>query len=161
GLVYALILVAAFCWARFIQPSMTGRPRPTGVRVGLVAGAVVVAAGLAAAFWYGRNLVETGNPVGVARVRVAGITLFDGPLDSERSAATSLWRQFRFGNAADWRILLGQMRKELGSLFIVSVLGACVASWFGAAASAPRPRLERALLAGLVVATGIAYWTTP
>ncbi len=159
GLVYAGLIVAALSAAWLMQPAAPG-PRVTGTRADLVGAAVALAGILSGGFWYARNLLQTGNPLGFAGVTVAGMTLFNGPLDADTIAATTLWRQFHFDNATHWHILLGQVRKELGSLFGASLLGAAAVAAFGPRTSHPLRR-EASLLAGLVAATALAYWTTP
>jgi len=129
------------------------------MRSAVAATGVLVAAVLARTFWYGRNFVQTGNPLGFARVQVAGITVFNGALDANTIVATTLWTQFRFGNARDWQVLVGQVHKQLGPVFVISVVAACIAAFLGA-----RPLQRRRgthLVAALVLATGLAYWATP
>lgn len=80
GLSAAALVVAAWAAARLWQ-----RPR---ARAALRELATVVAlCALGGGIWLVRNWVETGNPLFPARVRVAGLTVFDAPADPVRACA--------------------------------------------------------------------------
>jgi hypothetical protein len=54
--------------------------RLTSRRAGTAVGGTVVAGLLLAGWWYARSALETGNPLYPFEVRLAGTTVFDGPL---------------------------------------------------------------------------------
>jgi len=160
GLAYAACLAATYGWSWLTEP--TGlRVRSLGWRAAVLTGAAALAGALAGLYWYARNFIETGNPLGFVRVAVAGVTLFAGPLDRGTIAATTLWTQFHVANLAHWTVLLEQVWKQLGSLFLLSLVGACGLRLF----RRPHDRVTRpdhlVVLLGLLIASALAYWTTP
>ena len=138
--------------------------------VGIVAGAalgpgtrpprralVVVAPALAVgAFWYVRNLLETGNPLGLVRLTVAGTTLLPGSIDPAELARTTLASRFDLGDPmhrhAAARLLAGKtglpgLLLALGSLGLVR---------------APRVRARpTAIVLAVLVACAALYVTSP
>ncbi len=160
GLVYAACLAATFAWT-WLTEARAERSDSLGWRSALLAGAAALGGALAGLFWYARNFVETGNPLGSVRVAVGGILLFPGPLDQSRIASTTLWTQFRGTNLAHWAVLLAAVREQLGLMFLVSLLGACGLRFF----RRPRGRVMRRdhflMFMGLLIASALAYWTTP
>jgi len=159
GLIYAACLVPAFAWAWLADPRLPAGM--VGWRGAVLTGVALAGGAVVGLFWYTRNLVETGNPLGFVRVVIAGVTLLSGPLDSGRIAATTLWTRFDVGRLSHWGILLEQTWKRLGAPFVLGLLGAHGVRLF----RHPHGRITRrdhlVLLVGLLIATAVAYWTTP
>ncbi len=72
GIMVLVVLAGRRVWSRLRE----GRPRLLVARLALIA--VVFSVGCA--FWYGRNAIDTGNPLYPINVRVAGVEVFHGPV---------------------------------------------------------------------------------
>jgi hypothetical protein len=113
-------------------------------------------------FWYVRNFVELGNPLGYFRVQVAGVTIFPGTLSiSEIRRATSLANVFEPTNAEHWKILRSQTLSALHLPFFV--MAACALCAAGALRSRRNHIKTEYLLTtlALLVGTGLLYGMTP
>ena len=138
--------------------------------VGIVAGAalgpgtrpprralVVVAPALAVgAFWYVRNLLETGNPLGLVRLTVAGTTLLPGSIDPAELARTTLASCFDFGDPMHRHAAAHLLAGKTGLPGLLLVLGS-----FGLV-RAPRVRARpTAVVLAVLVACAALYVTSP
>ena len=85
GVIWGVVLVAtALTLLVFAQ-----RRRRIGRRAAVVAAAALVAACVAlGSFWYIRNWVDLGNPAYPFSVEIAGIELFDGPIEVQEILTT-------------------------------------------------------------------------
>jgi hypothetical protein len=121
GLAYALVLIAAFAalaWAPAKDPSRA--PVKASGAAWMVAAIIGVLAIAVAGFWYARNLVEFGNPLGFVAVRIAGLTLFAGnPGVGGGLSGTTLIHLFDVGNLSHWLILGKTIAYFLGIPFVV------------------------------------------
>jgi len=105
-----------------------------------------------AAFWYLRNFVELGNPLGHVRVALLGHTVFPGDLSRAELWHTTFFALFRPLDGADWRALWTAGRQWLGlgfALLLVAAAAALVAE--GSRREGRRP----ALLVVLLLAAGV------
>ncbi len=162
GPVYAtLALCVVVVWhlavSRRIAPrsGAGGRRGSSAIRIGV---AVVVALALAG-FWYLRNFLELGNPLGEVQLQVIGKELFAGELTRAQLQQTTFWSVWRPGDVADWRALLAAAREWMGWIMIPlvgSYLAALVGGW-----GSRRARWVTGLLLGLVVVCGGLYAITP
>jgi hypothetical protein len=57
------------------------------------------------AFWYVRNILIAGNPLGFLAVDIAGLIHLDGDLSRPELQKTALSNVFRLGEADDWGVL--------------------------------------------------------
>jgi hypothetical protein len=155
GLIYVAVafLVLCFSAARRRQKG----PAPSAVLVAGLGGAAGVFVGC---FWYARNWIETGNPLGPVRVAIGSLTL-PGVYDLGHFRATSLARVFEFWSPADWDILFGaawvQFAWPLVALLLLSL--PCLAALFVPRASTYRRGALTAI--ALAVATFALYILTP
>lgn len=73
-------------------------------------------------FWYVRNLIEVGNPLGHVQVRIAGQAIFEGDLTSGRIYETTMLYLFDPGNAQHWKTFAEQVQAQLHLPFLVLLL---------------------------------------
>ncbi len=160
GLLYAALALVAIGVLLVLRRGRR-QSRPAG-RGEVAAGVLGVLAGLAiGGFWYARNWIEAGNPLGAVSVKVWGLTLFPGKYEIEHFRSTSLARVFDIWSPADYHILSDQLREQFGwGLAALAVLGALALP----ALFVGRKRTGRAPLIGLlalVAATAYLYVLTP
>lgn len=113
GLPYAgWLAITAICFGFVRSPAGSAR-RLVGA---LVLGVPV------AAFWYLRNLVEVGNPLGLVPLSVAGVTVFEGAIARERVVGATVAAVFHPSERSHWAILAAMWRDQLGLPFLASSL---------------------------------------
>ena len=161
GLAYGLLLVLGVggAWIA-VRRRAEGSPPPPRLSpwVGVAALACSLFVGC---FWYVRNLVQVGNPLGSVAVRLAGHTIFAGGVDPRAIYGTTLAGVFDARNWHDWQVLVEALWKNLHVPFLVSLYGALLLPV--ALARPARAPGRAALLAvgALCVATWLLYWNTP
>jgi hypothetical protein len=109
-------------------------------------------------FWYVRNLVSCGSPLGNIGVKLGPFELFSGTIFPDALIATTLAGQFAFGRLQDWVTLLEQLWALLGvpgALLGVLTLAAPLTVL---GTHRLRHRLALALVLGASV---VLYWHTP
>lgn len=164
GLIYGLVAVVSLVvWSSDTRlRSRNEAAVPVG-RSGQVAllgwalGTLFVVGG----FWYIRNLLEIGNPLGDLRVQIAGITVLPGEIDTQSIGRTTLLSLFRWTELSHIRILVGQVKEELGLPFALLVPGVLLSIL---CILRPTERLSRRLACSLLVllaVLAVLYWTTP
>ena len=112
-------------------------------------------------YWYIRNLVEVGNPLGCVRVEFAGHELFPGRFGFADIHPTTLAASFDFLKWAHWKVYLGQIWEQLhGPFVILAALASLLPLPF---VSRPNFASSKGLagLFGLLAITACLYWTTP
>jgi hypothetical protein len=82
GLPVLLVIAAPRAWRGIVESS----PRRRLARLALLA----VLFGWGGAYWYARNALATGNPLYPHEVRLLGVTLFHGPVETWKTAQ-ELW----------------------------------------------------------------------
>lgn len=136
---------------RWLDPR---RPAPAVILLSLAL------ASMNAGFWYVRNLVTVGNPLGLVAVKGLGVTIFDGPIAPADLRRSTLAAVFDPLAGRDWTIFLTQLAANLGAPFIVLVAGAIL---LPVAMQGGRPdrRWPAILVAVLLAATVTLYLVTP
>jgi hypothetical protein len=79
---------------------------------------------LAGTFWYWRNWLELGNPVGLLRVGIGGITLFPGFDTIPPLRQTTLAGVFDPSAMTDWQILYQAIAAQLSLPFALLMMAA-------------------------------------
>jgi len=113
-------------------------------------------------YWYLKNLVEIGNPLGDIQVSLAGVLLFPGSMELSTLRQTSLASLFHFTDFSHWKILILQSMVRLQLPFLALVLQTLLLPKL---LLTKRKLTYNRLLFGLcclvLVGTGYLYWTTP
>jgi hypothetical protein len=148
GLVYdaALLTAAAFC-------GLIALPRRGARRVLLLLGPAAIVGSV----WYVANLLRVGNPLGLVRVEIAGVTLFPGTLAPGHLGGLSLLGLFRPTDPADWSIV-GHIAARQLALPFIGLVAAAVSGLFSPPSAWRRPRLFVTLVALLCA---LLYAATP
>jgi len=113
GLQFAAVVLAAAC---FLHRGRIVRMPPCALVVVLPAFAVGI-------FWYARNFVTLGNPLGLVRVAVGGHTILPGPLEPSTIAHTTLLATFDARDPAHRAIVEQALRVKLGLPFLLLFVG--------------------------------------
>lgn len=124
GLVYLLLIVMTILIAR--RPFAGEVPARVVGELRRPARAVVILSVLMslmnAGFWYGRNLMTSGNPLGLLKVTLFGFPILHGPVMASELSRSSLAAVFRIGDPGDWVILLKQLAVHFGTPSAVLVI---------------------------------------
>ncbi len=89
----------------------------------VVCGSAIAVLGL---WWYARNIVLSGNPLGFVAVPRLG---WHGVIDADYIKRTSLLHTFHPGNIHHWMIMLGSLAAVIGPLAPVGVAAGTLAAW--------------------------------
>ncbi len=161
GILYAVLLAVAFVLMQMVSErrSQTGAWKLSQV-VSLCA-ILCLSILFIGGFWYVRNFVERGNPLGVVKVQVAGITIFPGAMDKSQIHKTTLAHLFDVTNLRHWRILGGQLVEQL-QLPLWAIGGLSLLWLFSLLLGRRTCKVEYLLgIAVLLMGGGFLYWTTP
>jgi hypothetical protein len=108
-------------------------------------------------FWYARNLLETGNPLGLLHLAVHGTTVLPGSVESAALARTTLASRFDPGDPSHRDILGRLLAAKLGLPGLLLFCGS-LGLMRKEAHAARRPVV---VVLGLVIACTLLYVTTP
>ncbi|GAP97612.1 hypothetical protein [Leptolyngbya sp. NIES-2104] len=115
---------------------------------------------LLGSFWYLKNFLSIGNPVGLLRVQIAGIQLFPGTVDPSKVKITTLAAAFRWLNPSDWLVVIKQVILQFGVPF--GLIGLQLVICAVIMALRPQDFKKATMLPGmLIVAIVILYVYTP
>lgn len=113
-------------------------------------------------FWYLRNLIEIGNPIGYINIQIGDVVIFPGNLKfTERIRRTTLASLFELTNPLHWKVLVEQVNIQLHVPFMAMTLQALLLPLTFVAG---QRRTKKEHLMGLVIlliGTGFLYWITP
>jgi hypothetical protein len=158
GLLVLMTLIARRVGLPWTPPRTGIEPRgPPTVVVGLSLLVGLTTAG----FWYARNLITAGNPLGMVGVSLFGVPIFHGPMSASELSRSSLAAVFRVSDTRDWAIFLKQLAVNLGLPFALLAVAAGALVLAGAG-RAPfwRQRAAMVVLA-LFVSCAALYASTP
>jgi hypothetical protein len=113
-------------------------------------------------FWYLRNLIDVGNPLGIIKVQIAGIQLFPGSLDMDSLRQTSLANLFKLTNFSHVTIMGLQALVRLQLPFIAMMLQVILLLPY--ILFVRQKQIKKEYLIGillLLLGTGVLYWKTP
>jgi hypothetical protein len=169
GPVYAVLIVAALGFmeirSRFLRPSSASVSSSPSLKTRSalpLVGVGLLCCGLLGGFWYLRNWVQIGNPLGYVKVQIAGVVLFDGTADlTEIKKRTALSSVFQPTRVAHWKILAGQIKEKLHVPFAVLGLQAFAVPFAFAAGQRRIPTAYLLGLFALLFCAGFLYWSTP
>jgi hypothetical protein len=82
-------------------------------------GALAVGAPVAIV-WYVRNLLATGNPLGLVPLTISGVTVLDGGIARDRVVGATLAALSRPSKPSHWAILAAMWRNQVGMPFVAS-----------------------------------------
>jgi len=157
GLLLAIACVGCISSALPVRPERRPQSRTERGAVLLVAATALWVAG----FWYVKNFIEVGNPLGSVEVRIADMLVFPGTFARDDIARTTLFSRFEFLNGAHWGILARVARTDLCLPF--AALVALAACCWPHRSDPPDGALARARvgIGVMVIATLVLYWLTP
>src|SRR6185503_15888584 len=108
GLAYAGLVMALALWL-YVSNRLTGRAGPqwreTLREQRLMAGLVLVSAGLLGGSWYVRNVLVSGNPLGFVQIVILGRVLYPGEATQAWVNQTNLLHNFSPMSSHHWGVL--------------------------------------------------------
>jgi hypothetical protein len=112
-------------------------------------------------FWYIRNFIEVGNPLGNFSVKLFGMTILPGPLDSSKIRGTTLAVLFHPFSWESWKVLLTQAGGRIQLPFaIFAGLNLLLIPYFRRVATG-LDRQRGLSMFILLIGSGFLYWNTP
>jgi hypothetical protein len=121
----------------------------------------VVTVGIIGGYWYLRNWVDLGNPLGGLPVVIGGKVIMAGTVSLRDLAMTSLAYHFHPRDAGHWTMLIEQLMTHLGILVPVGVVCCAVLGWYTVRRSCLRERFTSLVLLIGISALAALYWYTP
>jgi hypothetical protein len=117
-------------------------------------------------FWYGKNLVATGNPLGLLHIKLGGLTVLPGNLETAEIRRTTLANLFNVTRIHDWQIWFSQVLIELQLPFLLVALQWMIAlpqilGFRQKDSQTNHFRNSSLMLLMLLAVLGFLYWTTP
>jgi hypothetical protein len=112
-------------------------------------------------FWYVKNFIATGNPLGFVKIQIGDTVIFPGTLTSAEVNRNSLAKIFNPFNFTHWVVLGGRIVFWLQLPFLLLFFQVLRLPM---AIAKPKQRLSQASLIGvlaLLLLTGWLYWNTP
>ena len=114
-----------------------------------------------AGFWYFRNFIEVGNPLGNFSVKLFGIVILPGPLDSSKIRGTTLAVLFHPFSWESWKVFLTQVGGRLQLPFMIFAgLNLLLIPYFRQVATGFDRKRGLSILI-LSIGSGFLYWNTP
>jgi hypothetical protein len=162
GLIYVLLILGISILITVLRRRPVvenGDAWPAGSHLrGLrVAGAVLLG-GLLGGFWYLRNWVQVGNPLGMVQVAFGEQIIFPGPVTAEMIRRTALASIFEVTNIDHWKTIGIQALVRLQLPFIVVGLLSLLFPYVLVKARMPERRAQLGGLAALLLASAWIYW---
>ncbi|MBM0744671.1 hypothetical protein JOY44_24205 [Phormidium sp. CLA17] len=113
-------------------------------------------------YWYLKNFIEAGNPLGDIKISLAGVLLSPGSMELSTLQQTSLANLFHFTDLSHWKIMVLQAIVRLQVPFLALVFQALLLPKL----LLPKQRFTYApllfsLCCFVLVGTGYLYWKTP
>ena len=112
-------------------------------------------------FWYIRNFIDLGNPLGFVKVQLGEYTLFPGTWDYSYFRQTTLAHLFNLTSFSDWKILIGEIKQYLNLPFLAILVQALLAIFTFVIGQTQIKKVYLIVLLAVLVGTGYLYWNTP
>jgi hypothetical protein len=112
-------------------------------------------------FWYLKNLIDIGNPLGNVKIQIGNMILFPGSIDLKELNLTSLIYLFKINNLSHWMIFILQFIVRLQLPFVV-MISQLFMTPFVILTNKGKIWL-RVIIGSLILlfSTGYLYWKTP
>jgi hypothetical protein len=165
GLIYGMILVVVFALMalrlKYFEKSPLNfslEPNSAAIPFGIMGGLSFLLLG---GFWYLRNFIQLGNPIGFVKVQVGNILIFPGTMEPSDLYRTTLVEVFDLMRLSHWKIFLKQMGHKLGIPFCAIIfLLLILLLTFLTRKKSVNIRILIGLFA-LSMVTLVLYWLTP
>lgn len=112
-------------------------------------------------YWYLKNFIEIGNPLGDIQVSLAGVLLFPGSMKVSVLQQTSLANLFHWTNLSHWKTLVLQAIVRLQLPFVVLFLQALLLPKLFLSKQFSCNRFILGIYCFVFIGTGYLYWKTP
>lgn len=112
-------------------------------------------------FWYIRNFIDLGNPLGFVKVQLGVHTLFPGTWDYSYFRQTTLAHLFDLTSFSDWKILFGEIKQYLNLPFLAILVQALFALFAFVVGQTQIKKVYLIILLAVLFGTGYLYWNTP
>jgi hypothetical protein len=164
GIAYAalviLLLILSFVQL-FLREAREFRHVNITKRKALFISTILLPIFFVASFWYLKNFIEIGNPLGNVSVKLFGLSVLPGSLDSSKIRGTTLASLFHPFNLDSWKVILVQILGRLQfPFFIFIVLNFILVFYLRQVVVKFNSKLSLTLLI-LLIGSGFLYWNTP
>ena len=160
GVIYVALLIGVFGVFKLYSVSILGQKFINQQNLWAVAlGSCIIV--LLGGYWYFRNFIILGNPLGFVKVEFNHIVLFPGSMESEFIAKTTLANIFDFFNILHWKMFFEQLFEIFYLPFVILTFFVLALVFNLTKIIRQSNNMQLFGIIGLVLITGWLYFTTP